>query len=199
MVRPLFRKCCPKKQTEVEIESNCCWNCCWKSQSDHGPQINPQKCSALVQVALAETVYDIISNLARRNIQFGSTDLSKLSAIIDSVEFQNFMEELMKFVKKLPPLQNTAKEINVKLKRRIHDKIFYLGDEILTAIAYHTTDQALTMNIRATIESTSASIAEEDKKEPESDERDSVFPLLSKIINLLLHKLCSYLLIESQF
>ena len=181
MVRPLFRKCCPKKQNEDEIESNCCWN----RKRDPRLKINPRKCSALVQVALAETVYDIISNLARRNIQFGSTDLSKLSGIIDSVEFQNFMDELMDELFQLPPLQNTAQEINVKLKKRIHDQIFYLGDEMLTAIAYHTTDQALTMNIRATIGSTSASIAEEDKKESESDQRDSVFALLSKIIHLL--------------
>ena len=82
----------------------------------------------------------------------------------------------------LPPLQNTAKEINVELKRRIHDKIFYLGDKTLTTIADQTTDQAPTMPIRITTVSTSASIVEEDKKELESDERDSVFPLLSKII-----------------
>ena len=206
MVLPLFRKCCPKKQNKIDIETNesqtipAMQN---ESQRDHGPKINPQKCSALVQVALAETVNDI-----------GSTDLSKLSAIINSVEFQNFMDELMEFVKtisqekltcavnsnnQLPPLQNTAKKINVELKRRIHDKIFYLGDKTLTTIADQTTDQAPTMNIRATIGSTSASIVEEDKKEPDSDKRDSVFPLLSKIINLLLHKLCSYLLIESRF
>ena len=193
MVRPLFRKCCPKNQNKVDIESNesqiipPMQN---QSQTDCGPKINPQKCKALVQVALAETVND-----------FGSTDLGKLSTIINSVEFQNFMDQLMEFVKnisqehlthtvnsnnQLPSLQNTE-EINVELKKRIHDKIFYLGDKTLTPIANHTTEQAHGVTLRATIGSTSASIVETDEQKPESDTTvdggDSVFPLLSKIID----------------
>ena len=190
MVRPLFRKCCPKNQNKVDIESNesqtipPMQN---QPQTDCGPKINPQKCKALVQVALAETVND-----------FGSTDLGKLTTIINSIEFQNFMDQLMDQLmaeqlthtvnlnNQLLSLQN-PEGINNELKKRIHDKIFYLGDKTLTPIANHTTEQAHGVTLRATIGSTSASIVETDEQEPESDTTvdggDSVFPLLSKIID----------------
>ena len=205
MVLPLFRKCCPQRPNRVDIESTelqtnpTIHN---EAQTDCGPKINPQRCSALVQMALAETVNEL-----------GSTDLgSKLSDIINSVEFQNFMDELMEFVKTRSPEQltytvnssNQLKKteelaVNVELKRRMHEKIFYLGDKRLTAIrtiANQTTEQAPAVNIRTTIGSTSASIADGDQKESESDkdERDSVFPLLSKNVTVKLHTLCLYTL-----
>ena len=192
MVRPLFRKCCPKNQNKVDIESNesqtipPMQN---QPQTDCGPKINPQKCKALVQVALAETVND-----------FGSTDLGKLTTIINSIEFQNFMDQLMDQLmaeqlthtvnlnNQLLSLQN-PEGINNELKKRIHDKIFYLGNKTLTPIANHTTEQAHGVTLRATIGSTSASIVETDEQKPESDTTvdggDSVFPLLSKIIYLM--------------
>ena len=187
MVRPLFRKCCSKVDIESnQSKTNPIHN---EPQTDSGPKINPHKCSALVQMALADTVND-----------FGSIDLgTKLCSIINSVEFQNFMDAQIEYVKNKSPeqltrmvnssnqSQNTVElAVSVELKERMLAKILYLVDETLTeirTIANQTTEQAPAMNLRTTIESTSASIVEEDKKTSESDkdERNSVFPLLSKI------------------
>ena len=199
MVRPLFRKCCPKKQNKIDIESNesqtipALQN---ESQSDHGPKRNPLKCSAFVQVTLAETVNDVVNDVMDELMEFvRSISQEQLTRTVNnqlpgitSYKRNNQLPAVNRIVvnPNLPPLKNTAKDINVELKRRIHHKIFYLGDEILTTIADQTTVR--TVGCQTPVRTTTGST----QTEPESDERDSVFALLSKTINDLLHNLCSY-------
>ena len=186
MVLPMFRKCCPKKQNQVDVEQtdSVKQN---DSQVAPGPTVNRQKCNALVQVALAEAVNG-----------FESTELGpKLPKIINSVEFQDFMDELMVTVKNHShqQLSNVAASnsqlppLNAAMKQKIHDKIFELGGigvENLTAVEVvveMTSEQAAGVTIRNTIGSTSGSIIDSEENHTETatqNERNSVFPLLSK-------------------
>ena len=188
MVLPMFQKCCPSKQNKIDVEQTNAVNQN-DSQVAPGPTVYRQKCNALVQVALAEAVNG-----------FESTELGpKLPMIINSVEFQDFMDVLMVTVKnshhlhqqlsngttsnsQLPPL-------NEAMKQKIHDRIFELGGigaENLTPIEVvveMTSGQAAGVTIRNSIESTSGSIIDSEENHTETttqDERNSVFPLLSK-------------------
>ena len=188
MVLPMFQKCCPIKQNKIDVEQT-------NAENQNGPQVAPgptvnrQKCNALVQVALAEAFNG-----------FESTELGpKLPMLINSVEFQDFMDEIMLIVKNdfQQQLLNGAASnsqllpLNEAMKQKIHDKIFELGGigaENLTAIkAVHemTSEEAADVTIRNTIGSTSGSVIENEENHTETttqDERNSIFPLLSKSI-----------------
>ena len=155
------------------------------SQVVSGPTVNRQKCNALGQVALAEAVND-----------FESTELgAKLPMIINTVEFQDFMDKLVKTVKNdsFQQFFNTTynrylgnettsnnSSLNEAMKQKIHNKIFELGGigvENLTAIkevGEMTSEQAAGVTIRNTIGSTSGSFIDSDENHSEQYSHSSV-------------------------